>query len=49
MRKVELTMNENEKYEVIKKLHETDGNKKRAAIRLGYTTRHINRLLASYR
>lgn len=35
MRKVELTVNEQKKYEVIKKLVETDGNKNRAAKTLG--------------
>ena len=32
MRKVNLTMEENDKYITIKKLVETNGNKKRAAI-----------------
>lgn len=32
MRKVELNMTEQEKYETIKKLVETKGNKKRAAL-----------------
>ena len=41
MRKVELRMNELEKFNVIKKLVDTNGNKKRAAIRLGCTTRTI--------
>lgn len=49
MRKVELTMKEQEKYRVIKKLAETNGNKKRAAVELGCTTRTINRLLTAYR
>jgi len=48
MRKVELTMNENEKYETIKKLVETNGNKKRAAVKLGCTVRSVNRLIAKY-
>ena len=34
MRKVELRMNEEFKYKIIKKLVETNGNKKRAAIKL---------------
>ena len=38
-------MNEQNKYEIIKKLVETDGNKKRAAIKLGCTVRTINRLI----
>lgn len=48
MRKVELRMNEEKKYKVIKKLVETNGNKKRAAIELGVTVRQINRLIAGY-
>lgn len=48
MRKVELRMNEQIKYETIKKLVETNGNKKRAAIELGLTVRQINRLIAGY-
>lgn len=35
-------MREEEKYLVIKKLIETDGNKKRAALTLGCMVRHIN-------
>ena len=49
MRKVELTVNEQRKYEVIKKLVETNGNKKRAAKTLGVTERTINRLIHRYR
>ncbi len=49
MRKVELRMNEKEKYDVIKKLVETDGNKKRAAIKLNCTVRTINRLIIKYK
>lgn len=49
MRKVDLKMNENTKYTVIKKLVETNGNKKRAAITLGCTVRHINRMIAGYK
>jgi len=48
MRKVELKMNENEKYKVIKKLVETNGNKKRAAVELNCTIRQINRMIAGY-
>lgn len=39
MKKVELRMNEQNKYEIIKKLVETDENKKRAATKLGCTVR----------
>ena len=49
MRKVELRMNELEKYKVIKKLVETDGNKPRAALRLSLSIRQINRLVAGYK
>ena len=49
MRKVELRMNEENKYDVIKKLVDTNGNKKRAANKLGCTVRHINRMIAGYR
>ena len=45
MKKVELRMNEQNKYEIIKKLVETDENKKRAAAtKLGCTVRTINNL-----
>lgn len=49
MRKVELRMKENKKYNVIKKLVETNGNKKRAAIELDVTVRQINRMIAGYK
>jgi len=49
MRKVNLNMKENQKYEVIKKLVETDGNKDRASITLGCTRRHVNRMIAGYK
>ncbi|SHJ86839.1 Homeodomain-like domain-containing protein, partial [Dethiosulfatibacter aminovorans DSM 17477] len=49
MRKVNLNMNENQKYEIIKRLVETDGNKERAAITLGCTRRHVNRMIARYK
>lgn len=42
-------MNEQLKYEVIKSLVDHDGNKKAAALKLGCTTRHINRLIQKYR
>lgn len=48
MRKVDLKMNEVKKYEVIKKLVDTNGNKKRAASQLNCTVRHINRLIIKY-
>lgn len=49
MRKVELNMNEQLKYDVIKKLVDSNGNKKRAAITLGCTVRTINRLILLYK
>ena len=49
MRKVELRMNEERKYKVIKKLVETNGNKKRAAIELNVTVRQINRMIVGYK
>ena len=49
MRKVELRMNELKKYEIIKKLVETNGNKKRAAIKIGCTVRTVNRLILKYK
>lgn len=49
IRKVELTMDENKKYEVIKSLADhTASNKQRAAIELGCSVRHINRMLKGY-
>lgn len=49
MRKVELKMKEKLKYETIKKLAETNGNKKRAATKLSCTVRHVNRMLEGYK
>ena len=49
MRKVEFRMNEERKYKVIKKLVETNGNKKRAAIELNVTVRQINRMIVGYK
>lgn len=50
MRKVELTLRENEKYETIKKLVETNGNKQRARVKLGFKDiRQVNRLIAGYK
>ncbi len=42
-------MTENQKYEKIKKLVDTDGNKDRAAITIGYTKRHVYRMIAGYK
>lgn len=49
IRKVDLNMREQEKYEIIKKLAETSGNKKREALKIGCTQRHINRLIQRYK
>lgn len=49
IRKVDLTMNEQKKYEVIKKLVDTDGNKTRAAVELSCSRRTIDRLIRAYR
>lgn len=49
IRKVNLRMNEDKKYNVIKKLVETNGNKRRAAIELNLTVRHINRMIKGYK
>ena len=50
MRKVELSLKEKEKYEVIKKLVETNGNKERARIKLKLKSiRQINRLITGYK
>ena len=45
MRKVELRMNEQEKYKVIKELVEHNGNKNRASKKLGISRRQIDRLI----
>lgn len=42
-------MNENEKYQIIKKLVDTDGNKQTAALKIGCSLRHVNRLIAGYK
>jgi len=41
-------MDENQKYEVVKKLVDTNGNKKTAALKIGCSDRHINRLIKGY-
>lgn len=48
MRKVVLTLKESEKYLTIKKLIESNGNKRCAATKLKLTLRQINRLIAGY-
>jgi len=49
MRKVQLTMGAQEKYEIIKRLAENHISKNTAALKIGCTVRHINRLLIIYR
>lgn len=49
MKKVELRMKEEIKYLTIKKLIETNGNKKRAAIKLNCSVRSIDRMIAGYK
>ena len=49
MRKVELRMNELKKYDVIKELVDHNGNKERAALKLGITERQVNRLIIKYK
>lgn len=49
MRKVILNMQENEKYLTIKKVVEGKTSKKRAAVHLNVTLRHINRMIIKYK
>ena len=49
MRKVELRMNEQEKYEIIKELVEHNGNKHRASKKLNLSIRQIDRLINIYK
>ena len=49
MRKVELRMNEQLKYKTIKELVDHNGNKKRAAMKLGLSRRQIDRLIIKYK
>ncbi len=49
MRKVILRMNEQYKYEVIKKLYDNNGNKKAVAFKLNISVRQVNRLLIKYK
>ena len=49
MRKVELRMNEQEKYKAIKELVEHNGNKNRASKKLGISKRQIDRLIIKYK
>ena len=49
MRKVELRMNEQIKYDVIKELVDHKGIKNRAALKLGITRRQFDRLIIKYK
>ena len=49
MRKVELRMKEQLKYDTIKELVDHNGNKKRAALKLGISLRQLNRLIIIYK
>lgn len=49
MRKVELRMNEQLKYEIIKEHVEHGGNKKKIALKLSITIRQVDRLIAKYK
>ena len=49
MRKVELRMKEQEKYDVIKELVDHNGNKNRASEKLGISRRQIDRLIITYK
>lgn len=49
MRKVELRINEQEKYDVIKELVDHNGNKNRAAKRLDISRGQIDRLIIKYK
>ena len=48
MRKAELRMNEQKKYEVIKELVDHNGNKNRASMKLGISKRQVDRLIIKY-
>ena len=49
MRKVELKMNEKQKYEIIKEIVDHNGNKNRASKKLGISRRQIDRLIIKYK
>ena len=49
MKRVELNMKEQNIYQIIKKLVDTKGNKKKAAVKLGCTERYINKLIVKYK
>ena len=49
MRKVVLRMKEQFTYDIIKKLANSNGNKKNAALKLNCTLRTVNRLILKYK
>ena len=49
MRKVDLRMNEEQKYRIIKKLVESDGNKTRTSKKMNCTVRTVNRYIHKYK
>ena len=49
MRRIDLNMDEQKKYEVVKRLVDEGGNKNRSALSLGITRRHLNRLINAYK
>lgn len=44
-----MALEETQKYEIIKKLVETNGSKQTTALRIGCTPRHINHLILGYK
>lgn len=49
LKRIDLTMKEQNVYEIIKKLVDSDGNIKHAAIRLGFTERYVRILVNKYK
>lgn len=49
MRKVDLRMNKEQKYQIIKKVVEGAKTKELASIKIGCTVRHVNRLILKYK
>ena len=49
MKRMDLNMKEKNIYEIIKKLVDTNGNKNRVAIRLGFSVRYVNKLIQKYK
>lgn len=49
MRKVNLRMKEQNKYEIIKELVDHNGNKNAATVKLGISIRQVNRLIKKYK